>query len=130
VKQLAGLVLVASLTGCAATQSTGLPYGFPSTYVQPAESVNVREAVKYESKPVEKIATVEDLEAMNRNLSSRDCPRIQQYVNYVDRQLALKGLQNANPEDLNMEDRRYNAAARIMVWGLRIGCNNPTRYKK
>ena len=57
------------------------------------------------------------------------CPRIDDYVKSLERQLALKGLTYATPENLNDDDRKYNAEARIAIWALRIGCNNPDRYK-
>ena len=57
------------------------------------------------------------------------CPRIDDYVNALEHQLVLKGLTNATPEDLDDADRKYNAEVRIAIWALRIGCNNPDRYK-
>jgi hypothetical protein len=57
------------------------------------------------------------------------CPRIDAYVSALEHQLALKGFTYANPEDLSDADRKYNAEARIAIWALRIGCNNPDRYK-
>jgi hypothetical protein len=57
------------------------------------------------------------------------CPQIDYYVNLMETQLRLKGLYNATPENLNDADRQYNAEARIIIWSLRIGCNNPNRYK-
>lgn len=71
----------------------------------------------------------EQLEKMNTQLSSRDCSRIDYHINFAETQLKLKGLTNVAPEELNDEDRKYNAQARIMIWSLRIGCNNPGRYK-
>jgi hypothetical protein len=57
------------------------------------------------------------------------CSNIDYYINFLERQLKLKGLSNATPEELNDDDRKYNAEARIAIWALRIGCNNPDRYK-
>lgn len=57
------------------------------------------------------------------------CPSIDKYVDFLERQLKLKGLENATPENLNDADRKYNAEVRIAIWALRIGCNNPNRYK-
>jgi len=71
----------------------------------------------------------EQLEKMSTQLSNKDCPRIDYYINFAETQLRFKGLTNATPEELNDEDRKYNAQARIMIWSLRIGCNNPGRYK-
>jgi hypothetical protein len=71
--------------------------------------------------------TYEQLAAFRVNNSM--CPRIDEYVNALEHQLALKGFTNATPEDLSDEDRKYNAEARIAIWALRIGCNNPNRYK-
>jgi hypothetical protein len=62
-------------------------------------------------------------------VTGRDCPRMDYIVNNMETQLRLKGLTYANPEDLTDEDRKYNATARIVIWSLRIGCNNPDRYK-
>ena len=63
-------------------------------------------------------------------LTNQDCVNIDRHVNWAETQLRLRGLTNAMPEDLNNEDRRYNATARIMIWSLRIGCANPNRYNK
>ena len=62
-------------------------------------------------------------------VSNADCPNIDSIVNNMETQLRLRGLQTANPEDLNDEDRKYNATARIVIWSLRIGCNNRDRYR-
>lgn len=61
-------------------------------------------------------------------VNSSMCPKIDMYINALEHQLALKGFTNASPEDLNDADRKYNAEARIAIWALRIGCNNPNRY--
>ena len=63
-------------------------------------------------------------------LSNKDCPNINQWVNYAESQLQLRGIAGKHPEDLHGEDREYNATARIIVWSLRIGCANPDRYAK
>lgn len=57
-----------------------------------------------------------------------DCARLDDNVNYVEDQLRRKGILGKNPEDLNFDDRQYNSTARIIVWSLRIGCNNTDRY--
>lgn len=62
-------------------------------------------------------------------LSEGSCRNIDYHVNFAEEQLRLKGFLYASPESLNDEDRKYNASARIMIWSLRIGCNNPGRYK-
>jgi type IV pilus biogenesis protein CpaD/CtpE len=61
-------------------------------------------------------------------VSNKDCKNIDYHINYVERQLKAKGLLYASPENLNDEDRKYNATARIIIWSLRIGCANPNRY--
>jgi hypothetical protein len=63
-------------------------------------------------------------------VASYDCRNIDFYISNMKEQLSRKGLLNANPEDLNDEDRKYNATARIVIWSMIIGCNNPDRYKK
>lgn len=61
---------------------------------------------------------------------ARDCPRIDTIINNMEEQLRLKGFAGMNPEDLKTEeDRKYNSRARVVIWSLRIGCNNPNRYK-
>lgn len=57
-----------------------------------------------------------------------DCPRIDEIIAYVEQQQRLRGTFGKSPEDLNEADRKYNEKARIIVWSLRIGCNNPRRY--
>ncbi len=62
-------------------------------------------------------------------LSDNDCRDIDYHVNFAEEQLRRKGFLYADPESMNDEDRKYNATARIIIWSLRIGCNNPGRYK-
>lgn len=61
--------------------------------------------------------------------TSRQCPQIQQITDLVDEQLKLRGLMGVNPEDMNYDDMLYNRRAHIIIWSLRVGCNNPDRYK-
>jgi hypothetical protein len=63
-------------------------------------------------------------------LSNRDCANIDQRIRWAENQLRLRGTLNAHPEELHGEDREFNAAARIQIWSLRIGCANPNRYAK
>lgn len=60
-----------------------------------------------------------------RIVDSRDCPRMDQIIDNLNQQLARRGLQNRRPEDMNESDRMYNARAKIIIWNLRAGCNNP-----
>jgi hypothetical protein len=69
---------------------------------------------------------IEQLEAIK--LRDTDCKSIDANVDLLEQQLRLKGILGKNPEDLSQEDRRYNSTVRIMIWSLRIGCNNPNRY--
>jgi hypothetical protein len=62
--------------------------------------------------------------------TNRDCAQIDYHINMLETQLRLRGLSNKDPESLNESDRVYNATARIAIWNLRIGCNNPTRFAK
>ena len=72
--------------------------------------------------PYEQLASI--------RVTNYKCNNIDAIVDNMERQLALKGLTNATPEDLNDADRKYNATARIVIWSMRIGCANPDRYKK
>lgn len=71
--------------------------------------------------------TYEQLSAIQ--VGKIECKNIDQVVNEMEKQLSIRGIRNANPEDLNDADRMYNAKARIIIWSMRIGCNNPNRYK-
>lgn len=70
----------------------------------------------------------EQLQAIK--VSNRDCPVMDQKINFIEQQLQFRGLTNMEPEQLNEDDRKYNATARIIIWSLRIGCNNPGRYSQ
>jgi hypothetical protein len=72
-------------------------------------------------------ATYEQLDAVK--VTNQDCARIDKHVNFLEEQLRMKGLSQADPEQLNDTDRKYNATVRSMIWSLRIGCSNPDRYK-
>ena len=62
---------------------------------------------------------------------AKDCPRAENKIDRMYRQLEIKGFLNKNPEDLaNEDDRMYNMKAHVIIWALRIGCNNPDRYRK
>jgi lipoprotein NlpI len=63
-------------------------------------------------------------------VTNRDCSQIDAIIQQMEQQLQAKGYAGKNPEDLaTEEDRRYNSRARVVIWSLRIGCNNPNRYK-
>ena len=62
--------------------------------------------------------------------TNADCPQIDRNIKFIETQLRLRGLTNVQPESLNEQDRVYNATARILIWNLRIGCTNPTRFSK
>lgn len=104
--KIIALVLVILVTGCANQQRT-----YPSYNYQPT-------AMSYEEVASFKI------------IDGRDCPNADTIIDRMDEQLRIKGIANANPEDLNLQDRRYNAKVRIIKWALIIGCNNPDRYAK
>lgn len=95
-----GLIVLAFLTGCAS-----------QTQLSQSQAISLAELKSI-------------------RLSNADCPNIDYWVNYAETQLRRRGLVNVHPEDLHGEDREYNATARIMIWSLRIGCNNPDRYSK
>jgi hypothetical protein len=61
-------------------------------------------------------------------VSNTNCPSIDQITQQVEYQLRLLGTLNKNPEDMTESDRAYNEKAKIIIWSLRIGCNNPNRY--
>jgi hypothetical protein len=62
--------------------------------------------------------------------TNADCPQLDRNIQFIETQLRLKGLLNADPTKLNEPDRVYNATARILIWNLRIGCTNPARFSK
>jgi hypothetical protein len=74
------------------------------------------------------IATFEQLNAVK--VTNADCRNIDKHVNFLENQLRMKGLLYADPDNLNNDDRLYNATARATIWALRIGCSNPDRYKQ
>lgn len=77
------------------------------------------------SKPSGVAMPYEQLKPWSRNYQCRD---IEFVVSTLETQLRIKGIAGMNPEDLNEEDRMYNAQVRIIVWSMRIVCNNPGRY--
>jgi hypothetical protein len=66
----------------------------------------------------------------NTRYTTKDCGQIDYHINRLEAQLKARGLLNTTPEELNEDDRMYNATARILVWNLRIDCNNPNRFSK
>lgn len=69
-----------------------------------------------------------DIEQYARKLTVADCPMIDHHVAFAEDQLRMRGIFNRSPETLNESDRLFNTSAKKIIWGLRIGCNNPTRY--
>jgi hypothetical protein len=54
-----------------------------------------------------------------------DCRDVDDITRVLETQLRIKGLLNKNPEDMTEADREYNSRARVIIWSLRIACNNP-----
>jgi len=65
----------------------------------------------------------------NIKVSSKNCGNVDAITADLEEQLRRKHILGVNPEDLSEADREYNSRARVIVWSLRIGCNNPDRYK-
>lgn len=76
--------------------------------------------------PSSQAISLQQLQAMK--YTQADCPQIDQHVKFLETQLRLRGLTNADPATLNEPDRVYNGLARIYIWNLRIGCTNPKRF--
>lgn len=70
-----------------------------------------------------KAVTYDQLASIQVN--DRDCANIEGITRAVEQQLQAKGLLGRNPEDMTEADREYNSRARVIIWSLRIGCNNP-----
>ena len=62
--------------------------------------------------------------------TNADCPQLDHHVKFLETQLRLKGLRNVDPTKLDEPDRVYNSVAKDLIWNLRIGCTNPTRFSK
>lgn len=63
-------------------------------------------------------------------VDGRDCINPDILIGQMEEQLRLRGYAGKNPEDLATEDdRKLNSRIRVVIWSLRIGCNNPDRYK-
>jgi hypothetical protein len=72
--------------------------------------------------------TYADIERIT--VTDKDCGRVDQITESINQQLYLKGYAGKSPEDLPTEaDRKYNSRAKVVIWSLRVGCNNPDRYK-
>ena len=77
--------------------------------------------------PAEKAISLEQLKAIK--VADKDCVNIDRIIGYVEKQLQLRGIDSWHPENLKGEDAQYNATAKVVIWSLRIGCNNPNRYR-
>jgi hypothetical protein len=75
----------------------------------------------------ESAISLEQLQAIK--VADRDCPTMNRTIAYVEKQLRLRGIDSEHPEKLNASDTAYNSTAKIIIWSLRIGCNNPNRYR-
>lgn len=62
-------------------------------------------------------------------VTNADCGNMDRIIDNMEAQLRARGFANVEPEQLNDADRKYNATARVVIWSLRIGCNNLGRYK-
>lgn len=60
----------------------------------------------------------------------KDCANIDGHIKMLEDQLKIRGMYSVDPETLNEPDRMYNATARILIWNLRIDCNNRDRFSK
>ena len=75
---------------------------------------------------INQAASLDQIQALK--YTNADCPQIDQHVKFLETQLRLRGLTNADPATLSEPDRVYNGLARIYIWNLRIGCTNPKRF--
>jgi len=79
--------------------------------------------------PHYRLLTISELRSIK--LNDGMCPDKDSYIAEMEDQLTRKGIGvAANPESLSKEDTEFNAAAKILIWSLRVGCANPDRYKK
>jgi hypothetical protein len=101
-KMIALGIVATGLIGCAGTHSTQR-----ITYSPQAMTLSQLESIK---------------------VSQRDCSRINDIVTDVETQLKIRGTFGRNPEELGEADRKYNSTGKVVIWSLRIGCNNPDRY--
>lgn len=67
---------------------------------------------------------------MNLEYGRESCPYIDRVVNYLEYQQRLWAVYGVPPEALDNSDRLVNLRIRALVWGLRVDCLNPDRYKK
>ena len=80
------------------------------------------------TRPQPKALTYHDIESIK--VTNNDCNRADSIIGRMEEQLRLKGYAGMNPEDLPSEEARvYNSRVKAVIWSLRIGCNNPNRYK-
>jgi hypothetical protein len=79
-------------------------------------------------KPTSSAISYEELNSIQYTM--RDCKFIDQRIEYIEKQLRNRGVLNSAPESLSEPDRMYNATGRILIWNLRVGCNNPNRFSK
>jgi hypothetical protein len=128
-KNVAASLVAVTLVGCADFGSvfTNRPTGYwasgPATY-QPAQT-----AQQFQYGQQSQAISYTQLDQITKRMSERDCPNIESHIKFLETQLQLRGLQNVTPENLNDDDRMYNANARIAIWSLRIGCHNRDRYR-
>lgn len=80
--------------------------------------------------PVDRTPAISYTELTKIKVSNKDCPRIDQVIDYLDLQLKRRGLYGRDPVGFTEEQRLYNARAQSLIWSLRVGCSNPDRYKK
>lgn len=60
----------------------------------------------------------------------KDCANIEGHIKLLEDQLRIRGMYSVDPEVLSEPDRMYNATARILIWNLRIDCNNRDRFAR
>jgi hypothetical protein len=107
--KLALSLIAVALTGCAVPQDK--PMMFNRSIVATSANTSV---------PIEALERI--------RLTNADCANMEQRIPYIERQLQMRGTWGHNPEELSEQDRRYNSAGKVLIWSLRIGCNNPNRY--
>ena len=69
-------------------------------------------------------------ELMQLSFTPGSCYEIDRIVNFLEYQQEARGTLNVAPEFLNNDDRLYNLRVRALIWGVRVGCSDPNRYKK
>lgn len=112
------VIVTATLVGCAQHR----PYTPPQNYNQVVIGTHAKKSPKLTA------VSIGQLDVSQVRVDQNDCRDLAHWEHWAEQDLARRGLARKPIEQMPPADQQHVSQVKTIVWSLRIGCNNPTRY--